>query len=101
VSILALLSAVAVQLVCPNGQVAELGNSVDASDRLFQFKTATTFHGTTAHVVGLITGMDGQCKYAAWEYGPKRLVTGVDSVFDFKYQNVGRICADVVGIKPD
>lgn len=92
---------VAVRLYCPNGQVAELGNTQDATGRIFQLKVATTFHGTLAQVVGLITGTDGQCKVAAWEYGPKRLLTFEDNANAMRYEQIGQLSPDVLGITPD
>jgi hypothetical protein len=96
---------VAVRLVCPNGKIAELGNSIDASDRLFQLKVGIRTAGdgkqTLAHVIGIITGTDGQCSCAAWEPDPGRLVAFEDSVFAMRYQDIGRLSADVLGIKPD
>lgn len=96
---------VAVRLYCPNGRVAELGNTVDASDRLFQLKGATMAAGkgsrTDFHLIGMITGTDGQCQCAAWEYGTGRLVTFDDNVFAMQYGQVGALSTGVLGIKPD
>lgn len=96
---------VAARLVCPNGEVAVLGNSVDASDRLFQFKVGVMAAGQKtrreAHIIGLLTGTNGQCKAAAWEYGSGRLVNFEDNVFHMRYQNIGCLSAEVLGIKPD
>jgi hypothetical protein len=93
------------RLYCPNGKVAQLGNTVDATGRLFQLKAGVRMAGagkrTDAHIIGLITGTDGQCQCAAWEYGHGRLVTFEDNVFAMQYQNIGRLSADVLGIKPD
>lgn len=93
------------RLYCPNGKVAQLGNTVDATGRLFQFKSGTFSTGAgksvRAHVIGLITGTDGQCQCAAWEYGTGRLVTFEDNVFSMQYENIGALSADVLGIKPD
>lgn len=96
---------VEVRLVCPNGEVAVLGNPVDASDRVFQFKSAVARAGasteTMAHVIGIITSTNGDCKCAAWEPVPGRLVTFDDNVWDMKYQNVGQLAFAHVGVKPD
>lgn len=94
---------VAVRLYCPDGNVAELGNSVDASDRLFQLKcgirTAGAGKATLAHIIGIIHGTDGQASCAAWEPDPGRLVTFEDNVFAMQYQQIGRLSGDVLGIK--
>jgi hypothetical protein len=96
---------VAVRLYCPNGQVAELGNSVDASDRLFQLKAAIAVAGagraTLAHLIGMVVGLNGEAQCAAWEYGPGRLLAFEDNVFSMRYRNIGRLAAEHLGIKPD
>jgi hypothetical protein len=96
---------IAVRLYCPNGQIAELGNSVDAGDRLFQLKcgirTAGSGKATLAHIIGMVVGTDGQCQCAAWEPSPGRLVTFDDNVWDFRYQGIGRLAMEHLGIKPD
>jgi hypothetical protein len=93
------------RLYCPNGQVAELGNSQDATGRLFQFKgaTATAGIGRTLdfHLIGLITGSDGACDCAVWEYASSRLVTFRDNVHHLAYGQRGPLNADVLGIRPD
>src|SRR5438045_1194170 len=79
---------------CPNGEVAELGNSVEAGERLFQFKGGMLMGGLRAHtyqLIGLVTGLDGQCTCAVWETGPQRLVTFTDNVHAMQYKNVGRL----------
>lgn len=104
-SLLPRTGLVAVRLYCPNGKVAELGNSVDASDRLFQLKGGTLTAGkgrrTDFHLIGLVTGTDGQCRCAAWEYGPGRLLTFEDNVYAMQYQSIGRLNFEVLGIRPD
>lgn len=93
------------RLYCPNGKVAELGNTQDATGRLFQLKAGTASVGAgrslQAHIIGIISGTDGQCKCAAWEPDHARLVQFEDNVFDFRYQGIGRLSADVLGITPD
>lgn len=93
---------VAVRLYCPNGQVAELGNSVDASDRLFQLKVGIRGIGsgkqTLAHLIGIVYGLNGEAHVAAWEPDPGRLVQFDDNVFSMQYQGIGRLSPDVLGI---
>lgn len=95
---------VAVRLYCPNGQVAELGNTNEAGERVFQFKGATMTLGrgsrTDFHLIGIVTGLHGECHCAAWEYATCKLATFQDNVFHMQYQNVGVVSADHVGIKP-
>jgi hypothetical protein len=94
----------AVRLYCPNGRVAELGNTEDATGRIFQFKRAELLvgvgRGTTAHIIGIIDDTSGNCTCAAWEYGAQRLVTFKDNVHHFAYDQVGRLEPDVLGIRP-
>lgn len=94
----------ALRLYCPNGQVAELGNSQDATGRLFQFKRAEILagigRGTTAHVIGIIEDGDGNCSCAAWDYVSERLVTFKDNVHAMSYDHIGRLEPDVLGIRP-
>jgi hypothetical protein len=72
----------AVRLYCPNGRMVELGgqDNTDQTGRLFQFKVAVRHIGfgaavlaqeTMGHVVGQITGYDGQCVLFAWEPRPE------------------------------
>jgi len=90
------------RLFCPNGQVAELGSS-DATGRLFQLKVAVITmggpSGTLAQVIGHVEQADGTCRYAAWEYGAKTLVTGTDNVYRMSYQNIGAISFGPMGLR--
>lgn len=100
-----------VRLVCPNGQVGVLGNSVEAGDRLFQFKIAEarvgvgaggSGRGTLAQVIGLVHGLDGEATCWAWEYTTRRLVRFEDNVAPgrWRYGLVGAFCWDVLGARP-
>lgn len=95
----------ALRLYCPNGKVAELGSSEDATGRLFQFKcaivTAGAGHGTTAQVIGIVDDNEGNCQCAAWDYARERLVTFRDNVHAFQFEHVGALNPDVLGIRPD
>ena len=98
-------SRVALRLYCPNGQIAEVGNSEDASDRLFQFKIAEiratpgkVDRGTLAQVIGIVTSTDGTCTCYAWNYRTKQIDAFEDNVFDFKYENVGPLNPDIIGV---
>lgn len=73
---------VALRLVCPNGQVGQVGNDEDAAGRLFQFKVATANVGaggapsarrTAAYVIGIRHG-ENDCTLFAWEAGRGVLV---------------------------
>jgi hypothetical protein len=94
-----------IRLYCPDGRVAELGNTEDATGRLFQLKAGTLTAGagrrTDAHIIGIIRGLNGECRCAAWESDPGRLVQFEDNVFAMRYQNIGRLSADVLGVRPD
>lgn len=94
------------RLFCPDGRVAELGNTEDATGRLFQLKVGLRSSGlgksTLAHLIGILVGTDGQASCYAWEPEPGRLVGPfADNVFCMKYQGIGALSADVLGITPD
>lgn len=100
-----------IRLYCPNGQVAELGNDGgDATDRIFQFKRAFaqvsigaggSGRGTSAHVIGMIHGTDGQCTCWRWDYFMHRLVKWEDNANHMLWDHVGRLENAVLGIKAD
>jgi hypothetical protein len=94
------------RLYCPDGRVAELGNTEDATGRLFQLKVGLRSAGagksTLAHVIGILSGLNGECRVYAWEPDPGRLVGPfADNVFAMKYQQIGGLSADVLGIRPE
>lgn len=95
----------ALRLYCPNGQVAELGNTQDATGRLFQFKggivTAGAGRGTTYQLIGIIDDTEGSCQCAAWDYRTRRLLTFRDNVHHMSFEQVGALSPDVLGIRPD
>ena len=108
-SMLPIRGRVEVRLACPNGRVAVLGNTKDATDRLFQFKCAQvsasvggpSSRSVLAHVIGLIHGTDGQCTLYAWEF-PGQLVGPLeDNANCLRYQQVGSIYGEHLGAKPD
>jgi hypothetical protein len=94
---------VSLRLHCPNGEKIELGNTQDATGKLFQFKIGELKAGvnrsTVAHVVGLVDSADGGCRYAAWDYALGRLVTGRDNVYAMNYQQVGRLSFEPLGLR--
>jgi len=96
----------AVRLYCPNGQVHQLGDTLDATGRLVQFKiglrTVGAGHGVFAHVIGIIHGTDGQATFFAWQRNPDGSGSSIgpftDSVYDMRYHNLGRLSADHLGL---
>jgi hypothetical protein len=85
------------RLVCPDGSVGVLGNSKDATGRLFQFKIgqadvgtggAPTVRRTTAHVLGYLTDLPQSsgtpCHCFAWEW-PGRFVEFEDTYPNMRY----------------
>lgn len=67
----------AVRLYCPNGKMVELGDSRDGTGKLIQLKArlrGVSLGGITVleqrmlfHMIGIISGLDGQCTIYAWE----------------------------------
>lgn len=93
------------RLLCPNGETGVLGNPVDASDRLFQFKVAvmspSTDRETLAHVLGIVVDTAGNAKCLAWEPSHGRLLNFEDNVWNMTYQNVGQLGFANLGMKAD
>lgn len=91
------------RLVCPNGDVATVGNVDGAGTRLFQFKTAVMLAGigrsTDGYVIGIIVFHDGTCQCAAWEPDQGCLITFVDNVLNFAYRSVGPLGLDNLKLK--
>ena len=91
------------RLYCPNGEVAELGNTLDATGRLFQLKVAVRGMGqgpqVLAHLIGIIIGSDGECRCAVWEPDPGHLIQFDDNVYAMQYQSIGALAFDPLGIR--
>lgn len=71
----------AIRLYCPNGKFAQLGDTHDATGKLFEFKVGLrrTVTGigifeesdtVLAHVVGMVHGLIGECTMFSWEILP-------------------------------
>lgn len=97
----------AVRLFCPNGQVAHLGDTVDATGRLVQFKSRIRTVGfgqdVLAHVIGLVEGTDGQGRFYAWELqadGSGYLNSFMDNVYAMEYRSIGLLSSDHLGLVP-
>ena len=92
----------AIRLYCPNGQMAELHGPTDATGLCFQFKrgemSTSRGHRVLAHVIGLITGTDGQCVLRVWEPGQGLLPPLLDNANHLAYGHVGPLCAAHLGI---
>lgn len=90
------------RLYCPNGQIAELGNSWSAAGRLFQLKGATlALSGERTlnyQLIGLVEDSSGVCTCAAWDYGQQKLLTFKDNVFGMRYEQIGRLSFEAVGL---
>lgn len=60
---------------------------------------------TVAQVIGMLHGTDGQCQCIAWEYDPSAPGGGhltpawEDNVYLFRYQHLGPLRADVLGLR--
>lgn len=87
----------ALRLFCPNGKMAEVGGTEDHTGRLFQFKVAARHIGVgvgaigqeaLAHVIGVISGLNGECTLFAWEIHPEPIRPVID---DFKNAPTGAL----------
>lgn len=97
----------AVRLYCPSGQVAHLGDTVDATGRLVQFKLGLRTIGygdhVLAHVIGIVEETDGQGRFYAWELQPDGsgyLTTFIDNVYEMQYHAIGQLSSDHLGLVP-
>lgn len=83
------------RLICPSGEIAVMGNTRDATDRLFQVHGGILTMGagrrTTYQLIGLIVGSNGACQCAAWEYDRHRLVTFDDNFKAMRYETIGKL----------
>lgn len=102
------------RLLCPNGQVAVLGNSEALGERLYQFKTAhvslglaggAQMRGTDAHIMGIITDTAGHCLQYVWEYADGGRLVGplTDHIDAFEYGGPAtrNLCWEHLRIRPD
>jgi len=90
------------RLLCPNGMAGELDKPP-----FFQLKVGFQFVGMggggsgrscSAQIIGSIISQDGSCECHAWNTATGALESFKDNVFDFKYQNIGRLNLAVQGI---
>jgi hypothetical protein len=97
----------ALRLYCPDGKFAQLGDTEDATGKLFQIKvglmTAGAGRGTLGHLIGMIHGLNGECICYSWEInadGSGRLVGPFDdNVYALRWHGPwGPLSADVLGI---
>ena len=93
------------RIVCPNGQVAGFGNTVEAGDRLFQLHGALLQAGrerrTIYQLIGLINGTDGRCLCFSYDYRLGRLVGPFqDNANMMAYEQIGAISGEHLGVKP-
>lgn len=95
-----------IRLYCPNSEVRELGSSVDATDRLFQFTVAVASsdgrRGDLAQVIGMIHSTNGDCTLYAWD-NQRGCVVGPleDNAGALRYHGVGKLSNLHLGIKAD
>ena len=93
-----------VRLVCPNGQIAELGTDHDNTGRFVQLKLAvastSTGRQTLAHLIGYLYGLNGETSFACWDYRTGTLQTFVDNAYSCRWENLGQLAVDHLGIVP-
>jgi len=95
---------VGLRLLCPNGMCGEL--EAPEGYHFIQLKVGRVDVGgrasgrhRLAHIIGVITDIDGACFCRAWESYPGRLIQFYDNVFNMRYENIGRLNLDVQGVK--
>ena len=76
------------RILCPDGQAGELWG-----EKFFQLKVGGYEVGRgqycDAHIIGVLTGIDGSCLCYAWETNEKRLVEFKDNVLCMNYRKIG------------
>ena len=91
-----------VRLYCPNGAVAQFGDTQDATGRLFQLKQSVIKTGVgrsqLCHLIGYAYGTDGACQLAVWSYEHGQLETYHDNVNALAYGQIGKLSEDVLGL---
>lgn len=91
-----------VRLVCPNGQVAELGTDRDGTGRFVQLKLAVastaTGRQTLAHLIGYVYGLNGETSFACWDYRLGTLVKFTDNCYDCQWKHLGPLSVDHLGL---
>lgn len=91
-----------VRLACPDGQIAELGSDGDNTGRFVQLKLgqASTSMGrsTLAHMIGYVYGLNGETSMAVWNYRTRSLQTFTDNVYDCKWERLGPLAVDHLGL---
>ena len=81
-----------------------MGELVAGSDfKLFQLKSGVLRLGQgteiRGHLVGLVTSSEGACTCFAWEPGHGLVGPFYDNVLDLKYDNIGPLGLEAVGVK--
>jgi hypothetical protein len=113
-----------VRLHCPNGQVGVLGNTLDLSDRAFQYKEAELrismplkglaevitgkpkSRRVSKHVIGMLTGPNGEAVVWWWDYALRRLLGPLPTTVEPGQVGIlgnvaSHLAFDVLGAKPD
>jgi hypothetical protein len=94
----------ALRLYCPSGEMVEFTGPGNGEGRFLQLKVAIAGAGvgrsTIAHMIGYIVGTDGQMRCAAWRYDQRRLEQWTDNAYACKWENLGPLSVDHLGIAP-
>ena len=97
---------VGLRLLCPNGIAGEL--EAPEGFRFFQLKVGYFDvsigkpgggRSTGAHIIGVVTGVNGDCLCRAWSYKTQKLLQFTDNIYDFQFEHLGRLSLDVQGLK--
>lgn len=98
----------AMRLVCPSGQVAEIGMSGNNEGCFFQAKGAMASIGIghsqgqrrtlRYHLIGMIDDVSGDAQCARWDYRTRTLETWRDCPYQMQFDQIGPLCPAHLGL---
>ena len=93
---------VGLRLLCPNGIAGEL--EAPEGFKFFQLKVgyfsiaigkSGSNRSIGAHIIGVVQDAEGNCLCRAWDYRTRSLLQFMDNIYEFKFENIGRLNLDV------
>jgi hypothetical protein len=93
------------RLYTPTGIYTELGSNKDNSGRFIQLKVAIASLGiggvgsnTFAHMIGYIHGFNGEMTCRVWDYKAGKLLGFEDNAYNCRWEQLGPLAVDHLGI---